>query len=471
MLCNDDVVVRTPGWDRRIEGVFRSFPDGVVLAHVDDGTFHEELCTFPFVSRAFVDLAGGVCPEGYRRYRIDDHIHNVFNLLALLGELRIQYLPDVLFEHQNYSGGAGQRVYVPDPVIHGQDTELYLTTFAARKALAVRLKERIRARRGADDAELFRTVLQRPLEPLSMRDPAHVRYAADSRPPTSDNARLTVGVVTADLRSGHARRCLSSLKRYTRNFDLVILDNSRSDDFNHAREMNRLIRMARTDYLVLMDDDVFVEPGWADALLACVNSRVGVVTPVHYDVYGRLSYSGVIMQGDGSGRHYHDLDKPAAPVRIMTLCSAVMLIDLAKCGHLRLDENYSKFFLDIDYGLSVWEGGYEVVCTPHAAVTHVAGATMGQGTREAQALHEPQQRYFVQKWIESGRYDALWSASGPRSPSSSASGRGKSSTHLPPWWTPTKRTVSSSTMGPGSGSPKATAFSRSHASSSSSIAA
>jgi glycosyltransferase involved in cell wall biosynthesis len=408
MLCNDDVIVKTRGWDTRIEGVFRSFPDGVALAHVNDGTFKDSLCIFPCVSRRYAELAGGICPENYRRYRIDDHIYNVFNLLAVLGEHRIQYLPDVLFEHDNYaSSTAGQRLYVPDPVIHGEDTEKYLAAFPARKDLAARLKGRIRERRGAVDGELYRAILDRPLDPLRMRDPNHVRYAADSRPLNSSNTRLTVGVVSADLRSTHARRCLADLKRCTHNFDLVILDNNRSGDFNHAREMNRLIRMARTDYLVLMDDDVFVEPGWADALLACVDSRVGVVTPVHYDAYGRFNYAGVIMHGNRSGGHRHDLEEPAGPVRTMTLCSAVMLIDLAKCGHLRLDENYSKYFLDIDYGLSVWEAGYEVVCTPQAEVVHIGGATLEQGTNKAYALHEPQRQYFMKKWMETGRYDAL----------------------------------------------------------------
>ncbi len=408
MLCNDDVVVRTRGWDTRLDGVFSSYPDDVVLAHVNDGTFKESLCIFPCVTRAFAELAGGICPESYRRYRIDDHVYNVFNLLAILGEHRIQYLPDVLFEHHNYAASvAGQRVYEPDPAIHAEDTQRYVEAFPARKDLAASLKERIRAKRGAPDGELYRNILERPLDPLRMRDPRDVRIAADSRPLNSDSTRITVGVVTADLRSAHARRCLSDLKRYTRNFDLVILDNSRGGDFNHAREMNRLMRVARTDFLVLMDDDVFVEPGWADALLASVNSRVGVVTPVHYDAYGRFNYAGIIMHGDRSGGHRHDLELPAAPIRNMTLCSAVMLIDLAKCGHLRMDENYSKYFLDLDYGLSVWEAGYEVVCTPHAQVTHIGGATLEQGSSSAYMLHEPQRQYFVAKWMATGRYERL----------------------------------------------------------------
>jgi len=408
MLCNDDVVVRTPGWDAKMRGVFASFPDGVVLVHVNDGTFKDTLCIFPCVSRAFAELAGGICDEGYRRYRIDDHVTNVFNLLAVLGEQRIQYLPDVLFEHHNYAASvAGQRVYVPDPKLHEEDTAHYLATFSARKDLAAKLKERIRARRGARDPELYRAMLERPLDPLKMRDTRQVRVAADSRPLNCDTTRITVGVVTADLHSPHARRCLADLKRYTRNFDLVLLDNSRSGDFNHAREMNRLIRAARTDFLVLMDDDVFVEPGWADALLACVGSRVGVVTPVHYDAYGRFHYAGIIMHADRTGGHRHDLERPAGPIRNMTLCSAIMLIDLAKCGHLRMDENYSKYFLDIDYGLAVWEAGYEVVCTPRAEATHIGGATLEQGSNKAYMLHEPQRQYFVAKWMATGRYDAL----------------------------------------------------------------
>jgi len=51
--------------------------------------FKDNLCIFPFVSRKFYEFTNGVCREEYRRYRIDDHIYHVFNLLALLGHKRI----------------------------------------------------------------------------------------------------------------------------------------------------------------------------------------------------------------------------------------------------------------------------------------------------------------------------------------------------------------------------------------------
>lgn len=88
MLLNDDVVVRTRGWDRIALRWLRRFPDGVALVHVNDTLMRDHLCTFPLVSRRFCELAGGICPADYRRYRIDDHIEDVFNMLAVLGVRR-----------------------------------------------------------------------------------------------------------------------------------------------------------------------------------------------------------------------------------------------------------------------------------------------------------------------------------------------------------------------------------------------
>src|SRR5262249_13698706 len=36
MLLNDDVVLRTAGWDQQVLEAFGSYPDGMVLVHVND---------------------------------------------------------------------------------------------------------------------------------------------------------------------------------------------------------------------------------------------------------------------------------------------------------------------------------------------------------------------------------------------------------------------------------------------------
>ena len=51
MLINDDVLLRTPGWDHRVAEAFGEYDDGVVLLHTNDLLFREKLCTFPFLTR------------------------------------------------------------------------------------------------------------------------------------------------------------------------------------------------------------------------------------------------------------------------------------------------------------------------------------------------------------------------------------------------------------------------------------
>src|SRR5436305_1651725 len=56
MLLNDDVIVRTRGWDKKILARLRRFADGIVLVHVNDTLLRENLCVFPAVSRTFCGL-------------------------------------------------------------------------------------------------------------------------------------------------------------------------------------------------------------------------------------------------------------------------------------------------------------------------------------------------------------------------------------------------------------------------------
>jgi GT2 family glycosyltransferase len=407
MLMNDDVVASTPNWDQTVLGVFRDHPDGVLLVHVNDKIFGSVLCTFPFVTRKFCDLAGGICLSDYRRYRIDDHIYSVFGLLSVLGHNRIVYLENVVFEHLNtVTDEHGVVSYQPDPEIHAFDTELFDESLESRKTLALDLAEVIRAHKFRNDRQRRAQILAPITDTVALRRPEFIRFDYENLI-ARQAARVTVCVVTADLRSVHAKRCLELLKLYTTNYDLVILDNNRGPNFNHSREMNKLIETCRTNYLVLLDDDIFVEPGWLGGMLAACGPGVGVVTPLHKSTDGNLSYAGIVMNPDYSGAHTHALAVHPTTFPIQTLCSAIMLIDIVKCGDLRVDESYSKYFLDLDFGLRVWEHGYQVVCTPHVGVTHVGGGTLAYGTELASALYEEQRLHFVREWIATGRYAAL----------------------------------------------------------------
>jgi hypothetical protein len=178
MLLNDDVIARTRGWDDRLRACFRRFPDGIVLVHANDTLFRDLLCTFPAVTRTFCELAGGICPSGYVRYRIDDHIEDVFNLLAALGRRRSVYLPDVVFEHLNTVAlPQGGHAYTSDPAVLAVDAPRFEALFAHRKELALRLLAHI----GGPPSARQQRRLEALADPFALRVPGRQRLELRGR--------------------------------------------------------------------------------------------------------------------------------------------------------------------------------------------------------------------------------------------------------------------------------------------------
>ncbi len=144
MLLNDDVIPRTRHWDRHLIEAARTFDDGVVLVHVNDTLMRDNLCVFPLIPKSLA----GLIHAGYRRYRIDDHIEDVFNILAAAGERRTIYLPEVIFEHLNgVEMPWGVREYHADPNVLAIDAPLFDALADERRRFALELLARIDGRR------------------------------------------------------------------------------------------------------------------------------------------------------------------------------------------------------------------------------------------------------------------------------------------------------------------------------------
>ncbi len=337
MLLNDDVLARTRGWDTRLRTCFADCPDGILLVHVNDTIFGKRLCTFPVVSRTFCELAGGICPRDYLRYRIDDHIEDVFNLLGLLGERRSIYLPDVVFEHTNLvevPGGGLQ--YRSEETALAADAARFEALLPQRKELAVRLRRYIEECVAGAKEAAWRSRLEGVTESRGLRVPERLRVVSDSGLSSADT-RVTVGLVTADGRRSEFRACLDALRAHTRNYELLVLDRQGAHGGGLGGERNRLLRAARTDHVVLLEEDALVGPDWLDGLLRCLTGRAALVTPPH--------------RGRGG--------------------SPCLLLDRAKCPDLFFDETGGPFAA-VDFGLRLREAGFEVACAAGVTVAHPA---------------------------------------------------------------------------------------------------
>lgn len=416
MGVNDDLILRTKGWDRIIADIFASFKDDIALIHVNDMLFKEKLCTFPVQSRK-VCREIGYSPAEYKRYRIDDHIYDIYNMLAYLGHKRIAYLPDVIFEHDNFQHthdgsspafvSEDKRIYVANNEIIEQDAKVFEAKLDERKNNALKLACLIEQGVYQEKKTAYERVLGTIKDSYSYRRSGFVKKISLSDKECREKPRVTIAVVTSDIYREHANKCLSLLKKYTKDFDLLVLDNNTCPDFNHPMEMNKVLSVVQTDYLVLMDDDVFVEEGWLDGMLRCIDKDTGMVSPLHKDRRGRLSYSGGYLLGDGTGTHRHNLDRQDKPRETQAACSACILIDMKKCGHLRFNTAYNKYFLDIDFTFQVWESGYKAVVTPESIVTHLGGATMPWSSKKSDFLYKRDEGIFLEIWIKSGRLDRI----------------------------------------------------------------
>jgi ABC-type polysaccharide/polyol phosphate transport system ATPase subunit len=107
ILGNDDVVIQTRGWDRKLRELHAAMHDGVYLAYPNDLFKGKGLSAFPILSRRTCETLGEPFPRAYRGAFIDYHLLDIFKRLERRGHPRIVYLEDVVFEHMHYRTGKG----------------------------------------------------------------------------------------------------------------------------------------------------------------------------------------------------------------------------------------------------------------------------------------------------------------------------------------------------------------------------
>jgi hypothetical protein len=105
ILANDDMVIRTPGWDDRILAMHAEFEDQIYLGYANDLFKKSRFCTFPILSRRTCEILADPYPTVYRRAFIDVHLFDIFKRLQHAGFDRIRYYDDVIFEHLHYRSG------------------------------------------------------------------------------------------------------------------------------------------------------------------------------------------------------------------------------------------------------------------------------------------------------------------------------------------------------------------------------
>jgi hypothetical protein len=102
IAVNDDIIIRTKGWDDKVRALDARFLDGVYLGYGNDLFKGPKLCAFPILSRKTCNLLAEPYPSIYKGAFIDLHLMDIFRRLEKRGYARILYAADIVFEHVHY---------------------------------------------------------------------------------------------------------------------------------------------------------------------------------------------------------------------------------------------------------------------------------------------------------------------------------------------------------------------------------
>lgn len=166
--------------------------------------------------------------------------------------------------------------------------------------------------------------------------------------------------------------------------------------------------LARGEFLVFLNNDTTLSPGWLEALLRTFDTHPDTGLAGAQLVYpdGRLQESGGIVFADGSGWNYGRFEDPRHPaytfVREVDYCSGAA-IALPRVLFEQLggfDARYAPaYYEDTDLAMKVRETGLKVRVQPASVVIHHEGITAGTDTGSGvKAFQLRNQQRFLERW-------------------------------------------------------------------------
>ncbi|RCS31497.1 glycosyltransferase [Rhodanobacter denitrificans] len=246
--------------------------------------------------------------------------------------------------------------------------------------------------------------------------------------PLSEQPRVSV-IIPVHGELAHTLACLRSLVRHGAQapFEVIVVDDASLDasaatlmridglrllhntaNLGFIGSCNAGAAMARGEFLLFLNNDTQVTPGWMDGLLDCFAERADCGVAGSRLVYpdGRLQEAGGLVFADGScwttGR-FEPRDMPLFRCRreVDYVSGASLLIRHELFQRISgFDMRYAPaYYEDVDLAFAVRRLGLRVYYEPASTVIHCEGISAGTNLDRGMKRHQrPNQAKFVDKW-------------------------------------------------------------------------
>ena len=172
-------------------------------------------------------------------------------------------------------------------------------------------------------------------------------------------------------RNVNTEKSIQSIKDYTQNYNLILVEKMNST----AQNINEGLAQVKSEWFVIIDDDIFVSPGWLEKLKEHRNKDVGQIQPKILYPIGRMIWSADVGLNPLRQKGHLSLDQGQfnyiKEAEMLTGGCCLYNSEILKKG-IKEDENYKgSQFNDIDFTMQIRKAGYKLIYNGNCEVVHL----------------------------------------------------------------------------------------------------
>ncbi len=205
--------------------------------------------------------------------------------------------------------------------------------------------------------------------------------------------------------NGSEREELSLLHDRQRHNDFTLVEVGENRFFGEGNNIG--VDFAHGDYIVFLNNDAFVQPGWIEALADSMRNdpTVAAVGPMLLYPDGRVQEVGgmalptgdVVQVGKGAVWGPDHYDVPCTVDFCSAACLMMRRADFLTVGGFGFEWE-PAYYEDVDLCLKLWTQCGKVIVNPAARVVHIESKTTSDPRLQLHDISEINRARFVSKW-------------------------------------------------------------------------